>query len=142
MYIRFKLILPAMTDDYEDQYITFAKKHSDIIATDYVIHEYRKTFVLYNKQYQKLIDNCKGNKRNEKAFGKLLGYTEPMGLLYMFNNTDMKLIGISYYLDKDVFLTYYKMQKNTDMKKELRLLEKMKDIDWNIGLDIVFENNP
>jgi hypothetical protein len=65
-----------------------------------------------------------------------------MGLLYMFNNTDMKLIGISYYLDKDVFLTYYKMQKNTDMKKELRLLEKMKDIDWNIGLDIVFENNP
>lgn len=26
MYIRFKLILPAMTDDYEDQYITFAKK--------------------------------------------------------------------------------------------------------------------
>lgn len=31
-----------------------------------------------------------------------------MGLLYMFNNTDMKLIGISYYLD---------------MKKELRLLE-------------------
>jgi hypothetical protein len=118
------------------------KKHSDIIATDYVIHEYRKTFVLYNKQYQKLIDNCKGNKRNEKAFGKLLGYTEPMGLLYMFNNTDMKLIGISYYLDKDVFLTYYKMQKNTDMKKELRLLEKMKDIDWNIGLDIVFENNP
>jgi hypothetical protein len=146
MNIRFKLILegilPAMTDDYEDQYITFAKKHSDIIATDYVIHEYRKTFVLYNKQYQKLIDNCKGNKRNEKAFGKLLGYTEPMGLLYMFNNTDMKLIGISYYLDKDVFLTYYKMQKNTDMKKELRLLEKMKDIDWNIGLDIVFENNP
>tara|TARA_B110000285_G_scaffold234619_1_gene312224 strand:- start:1074 stop:1367 length:294 start_codon:yes stop_codon:yes gene_type:complete len=94
MYIRFKLILPAMTDDYEDQYITFAKKHSDIIATDYVIHE-----------YQKLIENCK---RNEKAFGKLLGYTEPMGLLYMFNNTDMKLIGISYYLD---------------MKKELRLLE-------------------
>ena len=51
MNIRFKLILPAMTDDYEDQYITFAKKHSDIIATDYVIHEYRKTFVLYNKQY-------------------------------------------------------------------------------------------
>ena len=98
MNIRFKLILegilPAMTDDYEDQYITFAKKHSDIIATDYVIHE-----------YQKLIENCK---RNEKAFGKLLGYTEPMGLLYMFNNTDMKLIGISYYLD---------------MKKELRLLE-------------------
>ena len=31
-----------------------------------------------------------------------------MGLLYMFNNTDMKFIGISYYLD---------------MKKELRLLE-------------------
>lgn len=60
MNIRFKLILegilPAMTDDYEDQYITFAKKHSDIIATDYVIHEYRKTFVLYNKQYQKLIE--------------------------------------------------------------------------------------
>lgn len=48
MDIRFKLILPAMTDDYEDQYITFAKKHSDIIATNYVIHE-----------YQKLIENCK-----------------------------------------------------------------------------------
>ena len=48
MNIRFKLILPAMTDDYEEQYITFAKKHSDIIATDYVIHE-----------YQKLIENCK-----------------------------------------------------------------------------------
>ena len=59
-----------------------------------------------------------------------------MGLLYMFNNTDMKLIGISYYLDKDVFLTYYKMQKNTDMKKELRLLEKMKDIDRNIRYSI------
>ena len=65
-----------------------------------------------------------------------------MSLFYMFNNTAQKLINISYYLDKDVFLTYYKMQKNTDMKKELRLLEKMKDIDWNIGLDIVFENNP
>ena len=59
-----------------------------------------------------------------------------MGLLYMFNNTDMKLIGISYYLDKDVFLTYYKMQKNTDMKKELRLLAKMRDIDRNIRYNI------
>ena len=43
MYIRFKLILegilPAMTDYYEDQYLAFAKKHSDIMATDYVIHE-------------------------------------------------------------------------------------------------------
>ena len=33
MNIRLKLILegilPAMTDDYEDQYITFAKKHYD-----------------------------------------------------------------------------------------------------------------
>ena len=43
----------------------------------------------------------------------------------MFNNTD-----------KDVFLTYYKMQKNTDMKKELRLLAKMRDIDRNIRYNI------
>ena len=61
-----------------------------------------------------------------------------MSLLYMFNNTDQKLINISYYLDKDVFLTYYKMQKNTDMKKELRLLAKMRDIDRNI----IYNNNP
>jgi hypothetical protein len=54
----------------------------------------------------------------------------------MFNNTDQKLINISYYLDKDVFLTYYKMQKNTDMKKELRLLAKMRDIDRNIRYNI------
>jgi hypothetical protein len=60
----------------------------------------------------------------------------------MFNNTDQKLINISYYLDKDVFLTYYKMQKNTDMKKELRLLAKMRDIDRNIRLDIIYNNNP
>jgi hypothetical protein len=59
-----------------------------------------------------------------------------MSLLYMFNNTDQKLINISYYLDKDVFLTYYKMQKNTDMKKELRLLAKMRDIDRNIRYNI------
>ena len=31
MYIRFKLILPAMTDDYDDQYITFAKKNIQIL---------------------------------------------------------------------------------------------------------------
>jgi hypothetical protein len=30
------------------------------------------------------------------------------------------------------------MQKNTDMKKELQLLEKMKKIDSNIKLEIVF----
>jgi hypothetical protein len=55
MNIRFKLILagvlPAMTEDYEEQYIDFAKKHSDIMATDYVIHEHRKTLVLYNKNH-------------------------------------------------------------------------------------------
>jgi hypothetical protein len=85
------------------------------MATDYVIHEHRETFVLYNKKFQKLVDNCKEYKRNEKAFGKLLGYIEPLNLLYM----------------------YY----NTDMKKELQLLEKMKKIDSNIKLEIVFNND-
>jgi hypothetical protein len=33
------------------------------------------------------------------------------------------------------------MQKNTDMKKELQLLEKIKKIDSNIKLEIVFEND-
>jgi hypothetical protein len=33
------------------------------------------------------------------------------------------------------------MQKNTNMKKELQLLEKMKKIDNNIKLEIVFEND-
>jgi len=33
------------------------------------------------------------------------------------------------------------MQKNTDMRKELQLLEKMKKIDNNIKLEIVFEND-
>lgn len=146
MNIRFKLILagvlPAMTEDYEEQYLEFAKKHSDIIATDHVIHEYRKTLVLYNKKFQKLVDNCKEYKRNEKAYGKLLGYTEPLNLLYMYKNTDKKLIDIGYTLNNNTFFGYWKMQKNTDMKKELQLLEKMKKIDNNIKLEIVFENDP
>jgi hypothetical protein len=33
------------------------------------------------------------------------------------------------------------MQKNTNMKKELQLLEKMKKIDNDIKLEIVFEND-
>jgi hypothetical protein len=57
--IRLKLILagvlPAvdaeLDADYKQikskqEYIEFAKKHSNIMATDYVIHEHRQTFVL------------------------------------------------------------------------------------------------
>jgi len=142
MNIRFKLILagvlPAMTKDYEEQYIDFAKKHSDIMATDYVIHEHRKTLVLYNKKFQKLVDNCKKDKRNEKAFGKLLGYTELLNLRHMYNKTYQKVIAVHYTLNNKAFFGYWKMQKNTDMKKELQLLEKMIKIDSNIQLDIVF----
>jgi len=142
MNIRFKLILagvlPAMTEDYEEQYLEFAKKHSDIIATDYVIHEHRKTFVLYNKKFQKLVDNCKEYKRNEKAYGKLLGYTELLNLKHMYNKTNQKVIAVDYTLHNKIFFSYWKMQKNTDMKKELQLLEKMKKIDNDIKLDIVF----
>ena len=144
MNIRFKLILagvlPAMTEDYEEQYLEFAKKHSNIMATDYVIHEYRKTLVLYNKKFKKLVDNCKAYKRNEKAYGKLLGYTEPLNLLYMHKNTDQKVIAIEYTLNNKTFFGYWKMQKNTDMRKELQLLEKMKKIDNNIKLNISFED--
>jgi len=142
MNIRFKLILagvlPAMTEDYEEQYIDFAKKHSDIMATDYVIHEHHKTLVLYNKKFQKLVDNCKEYKRNEKAYGKLLGYTELLNLKHMFNKTNQKIIGVSYTLNNKTFFSYWKMRKNTNMKKELQLLEKMKKIDSNIKLNIVF----
>jgi hypothetical protein len=142
MNIRFKLILagvlPAMTEDYEEQYIDFAKKHSDIMATDYVIHEYRKTLVLYNKKFKKLVDNCKEYKNNEKAYGKLLGYTELLNLRHMNNKTYQKVIAVHYTLNNKAFFGYWKMQKNTDMKKELQLLEKMKKIDSNIQLDIVF----
>ncbi len=156
MNIRFKLILagilpatsaPSFFGDYnehikcKEEFIEFAKQHSDIMATDYVIHEHRETFVLYNKKFQKLVDNCKINKRNEKAFGKLLGYIEPLNLLYMYYNTDKKLIDVSYTLNDNTFFGYWKMQKNTDMKKELQLLEKMKKIDRNIKLEIVFEND-
>ena len=34
------------------------------------------------------------------------------------------------------------MQNNTIMRKELQLLEKMKKIDNNIKLEIVFVNDP
>ncbi len=146
MNIRFKLILagvlPAMTEDYEEQYIDFAKKHSDIIATDYVIHEHRKTFVLYNKKFQKLVDNCKGYKHNEKPYEKLLGYTELLNLRHMYNKTYQKVIAVNYTLHNKTFFSYWKMQKNTDMRKELQLLEKMKKIDNNIKLEIVFVNDP
>ena len=127
-----------MTEDYEEQYIDFAKKHSDIMATDYVIHEYRKTLVLYNKKFKKLVDNCKEYKNNEKAYGKLLGYTELLNLRHMNNKTYQKVIAVHYTLNNKAFFGYWKMQKNTDMKKELQLLEKMKKIDSNIQLDIVF----
>jgi hypothetical protein len=146
MNIRFKLILvgvlPAMTEDFEDKYLEFAKKHSDIMATDYVIHEHHKTLVLYNKKFQKLVDNCKAYKRNEKAFGKLLGYTEPMNLMYMHHNTDHKVINITYSLDNKSFFSYWKMQKNTDMRKELVLLAKMQEVDYKIKLDIEFNDEP
>lgn len=156
MNIRFKLILagvlpatsaPSIFADYnkhtkcKEEFIEFAKKHSDIMATDYVIHGYYKTLVLYNKKFQKLVDNCKEYKHNEKAFGKLLGYTEPLNLLYVYKNTDKKLIDIGYTLNNNTFFGYWKMRKNTDMKKELQLLEKMKKIDNNIKLEIVFEND-
>ena len=145
MNIRFKLILegvlPAMTEDYEEQYIDFAKKHSDIMATDYVIHEYSKILVLYNKKFQKLVDNCKEYKNNEKAYGKLLGYTELLNLRHMYNKTYQKIILVNYTLNNNTFFGYWKMQKNTDMKKELQLLEKMKKIDSNIKLEIVFNND-
>jgi hypothetical protein len=144
MNIRFKLILagvlPAMTEDYEEEYLEFAKKHSNIMATDYVIHEYRKTLVLYNKKFQKLVDNCKAYKRNEKAYGKLLGYTELLNLYNVFKNTDFKIIGVHYSLHNKVFFGYWKMKKNTDMKKELVLLDKMKKIDNNIELSISFSD--
>jgi hypothetical protein len=157
MNIRFKLILagvlpamdaPSFFGNYnkhtkcKEKYIEFAKKHSDIMATDYVIHEHHKTFVLYNKKFQKLIDDCKAYKRNEKAFGKLLGYTELLNLKYMHYKTDRKLIDVSYTLNNKTFFGYWKMQKNTNMKKELQLLEKMKKINNNIKLEIVFENDP
>jgi hypothetical protein len=60
----------------------------------------------------------------------------------MYNNTDKKFIDVSYALNDNTFFGYWKMQKNTDMKKELQLLEKMKKIDRNIKLEIVFENDP
>lgn len=144
MNIRFKLILagvlPAMTEDYEEQYLEFAKKHSDIIATDHVIHEHRKTFVLYNKKFQKLVDNCKEYKRNEKAYGKLLGYTELLNLRNIYIKTYQKVIVVHYILNNKTFFGYWKMRKNTDMTKELQLLEKMKKIDNNIKLNIFFED--
>lgn len=90
----------------KEEFKVFAKEHSDIMATDYVIHEHYETFVLYNKKFQKLIDNCKKDKRNEKAFGKLLGYTEPLNLLYIYNNTDKKFIDVSYTLNNNIFFGY------------------------------------
>jgi hypothetical protein len=153
--IRLKLILagvlPAVDAELDadhkhikskQEYIEFAKKHSNIMATDYVIHEHRQTFVLYNKKFQKLVDNCKADKRNEKAFGKLLGYTEPLNLMHMYYKTDKKLIDVCYTLHNECFFGYWKMQKNTDMRKELQLLEKMRKIDNNCRLEIVFENDP
>jgi len=58
----------------------------------------------------------------------------------MFNKTYQKVITVDYTLNNKTFFSYWKMQKNTDMKKELQLLEKMKKIDSNIQLDIAFED--
>jgi hypothetical protein len=59
----------------------------------------------------------------------------------MYNKTYQKVIAVNYTLHNKTFFSYWKMQKNTDMRKELQLLEKMKKIDNDIKLEIVFVND-
>ena len=70
----------------------------------------------------------------------LLGYTELLNLYNIYKDRDFKIIGVHYSLHNKVFFGYWKMKKNSDMKKELVLLDKMKKIDNNIELSISFSD--
>jgi hypothetical protein len=134
-------ILPA-TSDFSDQYCSLLTKYPKILDIATIFHEYRETLILYNKKYKILVDKCKKKSDNQIEFGKLLGYTEqidlrkeankPFGLYYD------KCIGINFVLNNEIFLGYWKFEKNTDMKKELKLLNKMRTIDNKINLEISY----
>ena len=140
MNIRLQLIyfgvLPA-TSDFYLLHDSLVKKYPDVFAKAYIFHEKGRKPVLYNKNYkniQKMIKNCQSKKDNHKAFGKLIGYTEAKKS--QEQNYSKQEIGVSYMLNGKQFFGFSKLGKNTDMKKELLLLNKMRNVDNKIELKI------
>ena len=142
MDIRLKLIysgvLPA-TSDFYLLHDSLVKKYPKIFAKAYIYHEKRKKPIIYNKNYkniQKMIKNCQSKKDNHIAFGKLIGYTEGMNL--KTQDLSNEVIDVNYTLNEKKVFGFWKSKKNTDMKKELALLKKMRNVDHRIQLTISF----
>jgi hypothetical protein len=143
MDIRLKLIyhgvLPA-TSDFYLLHDSLVKKYPKIFAVAHIYHEKHKKPIIYNKNYkniQKMIKNCQSKKDNHIAFGKLIGFLE--GLNFNTMNRSKEVIGVRYTLNEKKFFGFWKSKKNTDMKKELSLLTKMRYVDERIKLEIDFE---
>ena len=140
MNIRLKLIyfgvLPA-TSDFYLLHDSLVKKYPKIFAKAHIYHEKHKKPIIYNENYkniQKMIKNCQSKKDNHIAFGKLIGYTE--GINSETQDYSKEVIGVSYTLNGKGFFGFAKSMKNTDMKKELLLLKKMRNVDNKIELKI------
>jgi len=72
-----------------------------------------------------MIKNCQSKKDNHIAFGKLIGYTEGMNL--KTQDLSNEVIDVNYTLNEKKVFGFWKSKKNTDMKKELALLKKMRN---------------
>jgi hypothetical protein len=136
--IRIRLIIDGIlpgTTDYFELFPYLIKKYKELKVAK-IIHETEEEEILYNKKYQKLVDNCKKIKNNHKEFGKLLGYTVQIDLHKM--DYSKKLIAVHYIYKNNYFLGYWK-NNNYNMKKELDLLEKMKSIEKDVELKISYD---
>ena len=140
MDIRLKLIysgvLPA-TSDFYLLHDSLVEKYPKIFAKAYIYHEKRKKPIIYNKNYkniQKMIKNCQSKKDNHIAFGKLIGYIE--GMNFEKQDFSKEIIDVSYTLNEKKVFGFWKSKKNTDMKRELALLKKMRIVDDRIQLTI------
>lgn len=81
-----------------------------------------------------MIKSCQSKKDNHIAFGKSIGYLEGMNLKKQ--DLSKKVICVNYTLHGKDFFSFYKSKTNTDMKKELILLQNMWKVNDEIDLKI------
>ena len=130
-------VLPATTD-LQKYHLESVKKHPDVLAIGHVIHDHREEQVLYNKKFKNLIDRCQKNSWNSKEFGKLLGYTNLIDLRKIDYKNDV--IVVNYSLNNKGIISFWKNKSGTEMKKELELLQKMRNVNPYIEINIHYES--
>jgi hypothetical protein len=119
-----------MSDDKE-LHKKYVSMYPNDLRIDTVYHEKRKTQIIYNKKYKKLVERCKKKAENHKLFGKLMGYATQINLARM--NYTKHVLDVRYLLDDITFLGYWKPM-NENFENEYKLWLKMCEINPKIVL--------